>query len=216
MKPFQTLAAAAGALILLSAPGMAAAAVQLDQFSVPETGSISSMGSERIGQYYGYVEQSFTVGLDGDLDRIDVGVSRVDWAIGGVIFDLMDADGGALVSVQALIADLPGTYSNYGGLMKFDLSFAGISVANGDMLRFRLTPAGDSTYIDSIGQSEYSGGSVTTGGWGYPGDLAFRTYVNVSAVPEPGVWALMIVGFGLAGGALRAGRRSAAAAPAAG
>lgn len=219
MKPFQVLTAtAASALILLSAPGTAAAAVQLDQFSVPETGSFSFISGTGLGYYYGYVEQSFTVGLDGDLDRIDVGVSNQGSAAGGVRFDLMDAGGGALASVQTPITDLPEhPYWNYAGLMKFDLSSAGISVASGDLLRFRLTPYDDGgAFIDGIGQSEYSGGSVTTGGDAYPYDLAFRTYVNVSAVPEPGVWALVIVGFGLAGGALRAGRRSTAAAPAAG
>lgn len=30
-------------------------------------------------------------------------------------------------------------YPNYDGLVKFDLSSAGIAVANGDLLRFRLT-----------------------------------------------------------------------------
>lgn len=40
-------------------------------------------------------------------------------------------------------------------------------------------------------------------------EIAFASATPVSGVPEPGTWALMIAGFGLAGGALRARRRAA-------
>lgn len=216
MKPFQARAAAiATALFLLSAPGTAAAAVQLDQFNVPETGFFGAIFGAGFGSP---IEQSFTVGLDGHLDSVDVGLMELFTGSGGVRFDLIDAGGGVLASVQKPAADLPDSYFHYDALPKFDLTYAGISVASGDLLRFRLTPYGDSTTaINFIGQSAYGGGSLSTGGLNFPAsDLAFRTYVDVSAVPEPGVWALMIVGFGLAGGALRLGRRSAAGALAAG
>lgn len=42
------------------------------------------------------------------------------------------------------------------------------------------------------------------------GDTQDRFWMTTSAVPEPGAWALMIVGFGLAGTAIRTGRQRGA------
>ena len=45
------------------------------------------------------------------------------------------------------------------------------------------------------------------------GDVVIdRAYIVAGAIPEPGAWALMILGFGAAGTALRANRRRVAAA----
>ncbi|BAK67657.1 hypothetical protein SLG_29820 [Sphingobium sp. SYK-6] len=76
------------------------------------------------------------------------------------------------------------------------------------------------TYIDNVGASDFDwanfGGSVIASGTS--ATLEFRFYsglsfwtldgvsvtqVTSSAVPEPASWALMIAGFGLAGGAMR-------------
>ncbi len=51
---------------------------------------------------------------------------------------------------------------------------------------------GFNTLIDSAGVRLVSGA-----------DRGFRTYVDVAAVPEPASWALMILGFGVAGAAAR-------------
>ncbi|QTD57656.1 PEPxxWA-CTERM sorting domain-containing protein [Parasphingorhabdus cellanae] len=46
-------------------------------------------------------------------------------------------------------------------------------------------------------------------------DFAFNTNnINVSAVPEPATWGMMIFGFGMVGGALRRRRKSVTAKPA--
>ncbi len=51
---------------------------------------------------------------------------------------------------------------------------------------------------------------LTNGTWGNPvlTDLVFTPHDN-GVVPEPGTWALMILGFGITGGALRTRRRTA-------
>jgi|GEM_PF-2986820 hypothetical protein len=66
--------------------------------------------------------------------------------------------------------------------------------------------------------NQYAGGelyySVNGGAFRVmPGDIGFRTYVDEAAggVPEAATWALMLVGFGLAGAALRGERRLARA-----
>ena len=62
----------------------------------------------------------------------------------------------------------------------------------------------------SFGQYEYSENQGAT--WtNYGVDNPFFLEVNVGGVPEPAAWAMMILGFGLAGAALR--RRSARLSP---
>jgi hypothetical protein len=50
---------------------------------------------------------------------------------------------------------------------------------------------------------------------GYYGDNSGAFFVTISAVPEPGVWAMMIMGLGLMGSALRLGHKRGATALAA-
>jgi len=64
----------------------------------------------------------------------------------------------------------------------------------------------------------YAGGTSFYGDSRNPGavfadrsDIGFRSFVDVTAVPEPASWALMIGGFALAGGTLRGRRRVAIA-----
>jgi hypothetical protein len=64
---------------------------------------------------------------------------------------------------------------------------------------------------DAMGESqEHTAGNAFDYGYGMQG--AFEVQGDVTAVPEPGAWALMIIGFGGAGAVLRARRRRALAA----
>ncbi len=66
----------------------------------------------------------------------------------------------------------------------------------------------------SINASQLSGGGVPSplgmvagGGFFAPPSAAASAPAPVSAIPEPGTWALMILGFGIVGSALRSKRR---------
>lgn len=82
----------------------------------------------------------------------------------------------------------PGAGANLGG--DFDAAFASgyYSAAEYDLL------AGDFTVTGQATVSPFGGGAA-------------GLRVDTAAIPEPGAWALMIMGFGLAGGALRRVRR---------
>lgn len=63
----------------------------------------------------------------------------------------------------------------------------------------------------SFGQYEYSDNQAAT--WtNFGADNPYLVEVNVGSVPEPGVWGMMILGFGLAGTAVRR-RRGATVSP---
>lgn len=120
------------------------------------------------------------------------------------------------------------TLSATGGIVNFDLSALGISFNTGDQFVIGLRnpapfsgvfgwAAGTSTDVPGVPFNvanftpiNYAGGNAYRGINPYLGgnptyvphvDLGFRTYVN--SVPEPATWAMMIVGFGLVGGAMR-------------
>jgi PEP-CTERM motif len=129
-----------------------------------------------------------------------------------------------------------GTRSGTNGLI-FDLSSYGYAVQPGQRFSFDLLyQAGQnaSAFI-GIGTFEgavppapppitkyvdYSGGSIFMYRDDGPApipvsrDIAFRTTVNVAApvVPEPGTWAMMIVGFGMVGASIRRTSRQTAVA----
>ena len=72
------------------------------------------------------------------------------------------------------------------------LNGAGLSVSSGDVLAFRFVPTSGQTF-----------GSLT----GISATVDFTAASG--AIPEPGTWALMILGFGTAGGMLRRRRSEA-------
>jgi PEP-CTERM motif len=82
----------------------------------------------------------------------------------------------------------PGTGANVGG--DYDAAFASgyYSAGTYDLLAGNFTVTGQATV------SPFGGG-----------DAGLR--VDLAAIPEPGTWALMIMGFGLAGSAMRRVRR---------
>ncbi len=79
--------------------------------------------------------------------------------------------------------------------------------------RITVAPFGNFGFARAGGLKDIAGVSVFTtdpGGLGYDNLVYDAPLVTTGGVPEPGVWALMIAGFGLAGAALRRRRMAAA------
>ena len=79
---------------------------------------------------------------------------------------------------------------------------------------FALSPTGDAEFGSLLNQMLVAGGTntisvagTTGGNASYRGTLSFS---NVAAVPEPGTWALMLVGFGAIGFSMRRRRSQSA------
>lgn len=131
-------------------------------------------------------------------------------------------------------ADVPLTAdAQQGALFTVDLSGLGFQVTAGSKFSYAVTIANERVdrrgpivvlgYLDGVDEDgfpithglEYAGGFntllSTEGAHSITAfDRAFRTWVDVTAVPEPASWALMILGFGVAGVALRRSRATAA------
>ncbi len=67
-------------------------------------------------------------------------------------------------------------------------------------LRFRAGNAGSLSYFVADGGGDNSGDNQ--------GPIIDNISLSIGAVPEPGTWAMMILGFGLIGGALRTRKRA--------
>jgi hypothetical protein len=226
MKRLGAFAAVTCGLLALGGP--AQAAVQLDQYSMPESGVVAGSGGAGAGGVSdrNRLGQSFTVGLDGTLEAIDLGIFRyLDGVTSGFTFDLYGDDAAPLVSGAVSGADIPAFFlhtTDWASALRLDLSAAGLRVHAGEQLSLLIgrdaapAPTGPSWLFIVDGHwITYAGGNaiVETGGVRAPQaeDFAFRTYVDTAtAAPEPGTWALLIAGFALAGAALR---RRAATAP---
>lgn len=200
-----------GALGALALAAPAHAAAQLDQSSIPNGPYFSAQGT---GLKAGQIDvQSFTAGLKGRLEKIDLALNRWGQAESSVSFSLQRLSGETLFSTQISTSSLSEVAWDAWYSSPIDLSSANILVNQGDQFRLVLTGAPQSTpgaigwfYMTNGTPFSYAGGNASIDGHAFNWDYGFRTYVN-SAVPEPAAWALMIVGFGGAGMALRRSRR---------
>ncbi len=182
--------------------------------------------------------QTFTVGQNGTLASLGLKLFTYPNQIGSLQVSVFDhgenGEGaqqysGALYVGDIALSSLPQYNAPSGPLTyDFDLSGSDIIVHVGEVMSFMLTgdqPYGGSTTRNSAAavgtNSSYAGGrGYLSGNWGLgfapaPANrftnIEFQTLVNVAGVPEPAAWAMMIVGFGAIGGAMR--RRRAAATP---
>ncbi len=122
--------------------------------------------------------------------------------------------GGALLATRSftLPAILPTTFDTP---VFVDIDFSGVSLVLGGVYTAALS-AGASYKVAAVyGSDHYAGGHAIGAltNCGASCDLNFRVVGDspVSAAPEPAAWALLLAGFGLAGGALRRARRVTAA-----
>lgn len=216
MSKLATVACAAALTFCAQA---AAAAVVLDQASVPEAGVAFTTG---VG--YDFLDadgwgQSFTVGAAGVLDHIDIGLIA-PWtpATAALTVKLTTMTGAVLFSqtyTPAAVPKLQLGVTDWSALFSVDVRAAAIAVAAGDKLRIGMYASAADQYglVRQVNNSMigYAGGEL----WRFkylPGgvvwsenDTPFRTYVDTGAggVPEPTTWALLILGFAAAGAALR-------------
>ncbi|CAN7253779.1 PEPxxWA-CTERM sorting domain-containing protein [Phenylobacterium sp. LjRoot164] len=205
------------------------AAVLLDQATIPESGHIARIGS--VGGELGPLAlgQTFTVGVSGRLDKVSLGMENWYASSSTARFEILDTSNVVLFAVDIAATELPTLgVAGIDAAQAFTVSVrsANILVSAGDMLMLKVsgspgTPFGQVWRASNAdGLISYSGGeSYRFDVPGFPGpvllgnEFAFRTYVDDltgSAVPEPGAWAMMIVGFGVLGSALRARRRVSA------
>lgn len=212
------LLATAAAVAALAAAGAAHATITLDQ----------SQTNLDIGVAFNFPGccstnlpegQSFTAGEDGYLAEIHVQANGVPSGNPTYAMKILSGDGlnGPVLgseNVQVLV----GPNTSWETLNLFNL---GIQLTAGDQYTFVITSViggGDAITRGIVGndRNPYAGGRtyVTHGGADQPNlDLVFQTYVSdtpYSATPEPAAWALMLVGFGGLGAALRRRRARAA------
>lgn len=144
--------------------------------------------------------QSFSVGTDGLLDRVEVQIFRSDTSLTGTLtLSILEVNGGALgaalTSMTIAVADLP-TFATF---LSFD--FADIDVDLGDTLAIRLTvdQPGGGNCTPACWQGDFPG--LFDGGTGFAFDVpnardfGFRTFIEtgVTAVPAPPTLALAAV-----------------------
>ena len=157
--------------------------------------------------------QSFTVGVGGFLDGLDLQVMQSDAPdvpTDPLVLSILGTTGGIpdfnqnLGSVSLPASSIP-TFDNFmtGDFIRFDVSGLNIAVTPGDVLSFAVSyPTGSGSYFIYDSESDiYAGGTSFVFGPldGFfaetsPRDLGFRTIV---AVPEPsafytGLFALLI------------------------
>ncbi|MBA4010709.1 MAG: hypothetical protein C0481_02475 [Phenylobacterium sp.] len=182
--------------------------------------------------------QTWTVGQSGRLDQIDIFGSAIRlMSMDGQAFTT-DTDFQVTLTIlsggnewypgQIELGSLTRAASELGEganvTSSFDLRSLGIMAAQGDLLTFRMSVescpqvafcqtswSSWHTMSDGSDTNNYAGGKAFTfipaGMYHTDYDMNFRTWV--SGVPEPSAWAMMILGFGAAGSAIRSSRKRA-------
>lgn len=195
-----TILLAAG---LLAAPARAAVLDQQYDFS----SSVANTTNGNLGE----VGQTFTVGIAGTLDQIDVRMFRLSGIFdptGDPILSIYSTSGGLptgspLATATVPEASVPLNPVGTPAFVSFDVSAAGLLVNPGDVLAFAIrttSEVGPYWLITDQGQPiEYAGGAAVSrfppGAWSAmspPQDHAFQTWVT--PVPEPQSFVLLGMG----------------------
>ena len=221
----RTIPALFGVVSMLTLMTTANATVVLDQLNDGSTVGTSPIQAVQ----FGYVGQSFTVGLAGTLSDIRIPVFNSDAPLVNVSFYLAPIKAGTIYFSQDYELDIPSAnitaessvqdVSSVGGWLDLNFSAFNIAVQPGEQfgLVFHAPIAvggqgsvdwftsannfGSENLLDyQTLQDFYGAGRLPYG------SANFATYVNVAAVPEPAVWVMMIIGFGAMGCALRVNR----------
>ncbi|OYU14627.1 MAG: hypothetical protein CFE37_09835 [Alphaproteobacteria bacterium PA4] len=167
------------------------------------------------------IGQSYTAGIKGKLDSISMycnGICSIDQLGNTLTLDLYK--GGNLLSTATLNTtngEADTTKPGY-SILRFSFANAGIAQLVGQSYTFVLGTVTGPGDIKERGTMAFDGNAYLGGAalpdsfyGNTPGrDLMFKTEVMAGSVPEPASWALLIMGFGLTGAAMR--RRVALAA----
>ncbi|WP_435021877.1 PEP-CTERM sorting domain-containing protein [Tundrisphaera sp. TA3] len=224
MNSRRILPAALFLALAASAPGKADFVLDQSNVITSRTFDIAVVSTQSVAQ-------TFTVGVQGILARVDLQIAQSQGTTGDLLFSIRTTAGGApnpdevqsLFQVTIPLSSVPFDNSGIDPFTSIDISSAGIAVTPGQVLALSLSRTGPGTppwVLWQTSAGSYSGGNIytrsgTAGAWGIPPELAtldtgFRTYVTTAAVPEPGSLALCVTA-GLMGlGAVRLRRRRAA------
>lgn len=176
--------------------------------------------------------QTITAGQNGRLDHVDFSVLHF-FGYGNLVMSLIDGDyaaGARTIIGQSVLSFQSLPYSAAPNILNQTFQTTGFNhqVTNGQKFSLLLDTTQDTTGFVAFGVGyadidpstmlptnsylpNYSGGkAISPSNISNPptplfdSDINFITYVDTAAgVPEPATWALLIVGFGIVGGALR-------------
>ena len=210
-------------LTILLFSGSVAAGIIQDQSSGGPAGFTSTRCLGCNGSIFD-IAQTFTVGQDGILAQVDIYNVYLNLSNGGsstgnpLLFDIRNTTSGelpvadnslALATLQMLATSMP--TSAFSPKMVFDLRSFNLNVNAGDVLSLVLRSNNNVFAFGTSANNAYSGGQYAqrfSANAEFPDfiassfpdgtDLSFSTYVDVSAVPEPSVIALFVLGlFGM-------------------
>ena len=149
--------------------------------------------------------QTFTVGLTGELTRIDVQVAKGSNTVENLVLSLWSTDSAGLPKDMLASGSVPPSAIGSGGLqppfVTFDLNAAALPVSSGELLAIVLDssapnnpPFFSERYEWEIGGQYDRGTAYTRLGSAFfaaSDDFHFKTFVSV---PEPSAWVILAVG----------------------
>lgn len=232
MRSINRCVLAASAALVFGASVPAQAAGVLDQSNLAGPGGFAQSSPLGVNRQQA---QIFTAGITGQLVQVDFQLvssgqpQQLDFTflVGGVAALPVG------VPASSITFAVPVTAGGF-NTVSVDLTSYGFNVVAGQQYGLMLGVSGGTgsanwvfgtdadgdpaTEADTVGLS-YGGGvnyvRQNLGAWSATGfDRGFQTFVQANAVPEPGTWAMLILGMGVVGGSLRRRQRLIGALPA--